>query len=147
MSHSYVSNRLHIVFSTEGRRNLIAPELEPKLWAYIRGIGKNHRFPIFAIGGTRNHLHLLLPLPAAESLAKAVQTLKANSSKWINEHGNGFAWQEGYGAFSVSASAVSAVTAYIENQTSHHVRQSFEDEFRILLNKHGIEFDEKFLFG
>lgn len=82
-------------------------------------------------------------------LAKAIQTIKANSSKWINEHQarQDFAWQEGYGAFSVSASNTRAVIAYIESQAEHHKRRSFEDEFVALLKKHGIQYDPKYVFG
>ena len=148
VSHSYISNRLHVVFSTKERRNLIADQAQPKLWAYMVGIGKNHQLPIAAAGGTEDHIHILLELPGTIPLSKAVQTLKANSSKWLNETGSReFAWQEGYAAFSVSASNVQAVVHYIDHQREHHRKQTFEEEFVELLRKHGVDYDPKYVFG
>ena len=148
MSHSYISNRLHIVFSTKGRRDVIAPEAAPKLWAYIAGIGRNIGAQISHVGGTGNHVHLLLGLPATVNLAAAVQKIKGSSSKWMSDSGaKNFKWQEGYAAFSVSASNLKTVGHYIETQEEHHAKHSFEDEFRSLLIKHGIKFDGRFVFG
>ena len=118
-----------------------------RLWAYLAGICKSHQMIAIAVGGTRNHVHILFHLPAALALAKAVQLLKGNSSKWMGEQGVEFAWQEGYGAFSVSSSVLGRVTEYIRNQETHHRKFSFEDEFRDLLKRHGLEFDPKFIFG
>jgi hypothetical protein len=102
---------------------------------------------LIVAGGTANHIHLLIALPAAVSLAKAVQDLKGNSSRWMNEHGSSFAWQEGYGAFSVSASNRRAVMAYIAEQPRHHEKRSFEEEFTILLSRSGVNYDPNFVFG
>jgi putative transposase len=147
MPHSYISNRLHVVFSTEGRRPLISADLQPKLWSYLAAIGKNKGVPVFATGGTENHVHLLIALPPTMTLAKAVQVIKANSSKWVRETDPRFSWQEGYGGVSVSASAIDAVTAYIHGQAEHHRKHSFEAEFRAWLVKSGIPFDERYVFG
>ena len=100
-----------------------------------------------AIGGTENHVHMLLHLPPKIALAKAVILLKANSSKWMGEQGIKFSWQEGYGAFSVSVSNLDRVIRYIQDQETHHRKTSFEDEYRALLRKHGVEFDPKYVFG
>jgi putative transposase len=100
-----------------------------------------------AIGGTVNHVHILFHLSPKLALAKAVQLLKGNSSKWIGEQGIEFAWQEGYGAFSVSSSNVDQVAGYIRNQEAHHRKFSFEEEFRALLKKHGVEYDPKYVVG
>ena len=100
-----------------------------------------------AVGGTENHVHILLHLPPKLALAKAVLLLKANSSKWMGEQGIDFSRQEGYGAFSVSSSNLDQVTRYIQNQEAHHWNASFEDEFRALLRKHGVEYDAKYVFG
>jgi REP element-mobilizing transposase RayT len=112
---------------------------------------KNHEIPIHEIGGTENHVHILMSLPPAVTLSKAVQTWKAFSSKWLNETGvmktGRFAWQEGYSAFSVSQSNAEAVVNYIRGQVEHHAKHSFEDELRSLLIKHAVEFDEKYAFG
>jgi REP element-mobilizing transposase RayT len=99
------------------------------------------------IGGTENHVHILMHLPPKLALAKAVQLLKANSSKWMSEQGKEFSWQEGYGAFSVSASNLDQVIRYIQNQEAHHRKMGFEEEFRALLQKHGVEYDPKYVFG
>jgi putative transposase len=147
MAYSYARNHIHLVFSTKERRNTISKELQPRLWAYVAGICKNYDMTALAIGGTENHMHILLCLPPALALAKAVQLIKANSSKWISEQGIQFAWQEGYGAFSVSSSNLEGVTRYIRNQEAHHRKFNFEDEFRSLLKKHGAEYDPEYVFG
>ncbi len=147
LSHSFAENHLHAVFSTKERRNLIAKEIQPKLWAYIAGIGRNHGMVVRAVGGGANHAHVLFRLTADLALAKAILQLKSNSSKWMNEQGERFAWQEGYGAFSVSASNLNAVIKYIQNQEAHHKRISFEEEYLALLKKHGVEFDPKYALG
>jgi putative transposase len=147
MAHSYTRNHIHLVFSTKERRNTITKELQPCLWAYIAGIYQNYEMIAVAIGGTENHVHILFHLSAKISLAKAVQLLKGNSSKWIGEQGIEFAWQEGYGAFSVSSSNLDALTRYVRNQQAHHRKFSFEDEFRALLKKHNVDYDPKYMLG
>ena len=147
MAHTFSRNHIHVVFSTKDRRNTITKEWQLRLWAYLVGICKNHEMVALAVGGTENHLHILLHLPPKLALAKAVTLLKANSSKWMGENGIRFSWQEGYGAFSVSSSNLDQVTRYIQNQEAHHRKASFEDEFRALLRKHGVEYEAKFVFG
>jgi putative transposase len=112
MPHSYAQNVVHVIFSTKDRRRLLSKEFQPKLWAYVAGVCKNHQMHVDAIGGTDDHIHLLIRIPAAVSVAKAVLTIKSNSSKWANEQGRRFTWQEGYAAFSVSASLVPRVARY-----------------------------------
>ena len=113
MSHSYVQNQLHVVFSTKEREKLIAKPKQPKLWSYMAGIARNHDFPVIANGGMEDHVHLLILLPPILPLAKAINFLKANSSKWMSEHGTRFAWQQGYGVFAVSKSNIDVVGRYI----------------------------------
>ncbi len=115
MSHTYSQNHIHVIFSTKERQKLIPPRMQPKLWAYMAGIARNHDFLVLSNGGIEDHVHLLIQLPAPLALAKAVSLLKSNSSSWMNEHGTGFNWQEGYGAFSVSASNLGTVVRYIQN--------------------------------
>jgi putative transposase len=147
MAHSFSRNHVHLIFSTKDRSNTIAKECQPRLGAYLAGICKNHEMIALAVGGTENHVHILLQLPPKLALAKAVLLLKANSSKWMGEQGNNFSWQEGYGAFSISSSNLDQVTRYIQNQVAHHRRARFEDELRGLLRKHGVEYDPRYVFG
>jgi REP-associated tyrosine transposase len=147
MAHKYPNILIHMVFSTKNRRDLIPNELRTKLWRYIVGIGRNHDIPVLSAGGTTNHAHLLIALPADISAAKAMQVLKANSSRWMREHGIDFTWQEGYGAFSVSASNADTVRNYIEHQPEHHARRSYEDEFLALLRKTGMNYEPEQVFG
>jgi putative transposase len=148
MAHSYSSNRIHLVFSTKNRERRITEEIQVKLWPYIAGIARNHGFDAIKVGGVEDHAHVLMSLPATIPLAKAIQSLKACSSKWLNGSGiKDFAWQEGYGAFSVSASQTESVVRYIGNQRAHHAKRSFAEEFVELLKKYGIEYDPAHVLG
>jgi putative transposase len=148
MPHSYVSNLVHYVFSTQERFPFIDPDLEFRLWPYTGGIARENGMKALAIGGTTDHLHALVSLPATMSVAKAVQLLKGVSSKWVHEAAgyDKFAWQEGYGAFSVSASQKDKTIAYIRGQKEHHRTRTFQEEFLEFLNKHGVEYDPRYVF-
>ena len=145
MSHTHASNLVHCVFSTKGRANLI--EHPDSLCRYISGIAHAKHITLLAAGGTANHLHLLISLPPSMPLAQALRDLKGNSSRMIGEMGQRFAWQGGYGAFSVSHSQRQVVADYIANQAEHHRKWSFEQEFLTLLRKAGVEYDRRFVFG
>ncbi len=147
MSHTFAKNHLHVIFSTKERQKSIPKDIQPRLWSYMAGICEHQQMAAIAIGGTDDHSHVLFHLPKTLTLSKAVQTIKANSSRWMNEHGIKFAWQEGYGAFSVSISNTLAVVEYIRTQENHHRKISFEDEYLTLLKKHEISFDPKYVFG
>ncbi|MGC2259276.1 MAG: IS200/IS605 family transposase [Candidatus Sulfotelmatobacter sp.] len=147
MSHTHAANFVHCVFSTKERRNLLPAESQERLYAYMIGIAGNLNFKILAAGGTSNHVHLLIALPPALTLAEVMQKLKANSSRWLGENGVQFEWQKGYGAFSVSPSLLSTVQAYIRNQAEHHKMRSFEEEFLVLLTKSGVAYDAERLFA
>jgi REP element-mobilizing transposase RayT len=147
MSHTYTANIIHCVFSTKERAPLIPPDRQEKLWADVLGIARNMNVKVLAIGGVPDHLHLLIALPPTQNLAKVMCDLKANSSKWLNETGAPFSWQEGYGAFSVSPSRIADVQRYIRNQDKHHKKRNFEQEFTDLLTKSGIPFETKYVFG
>lgn len=148
MSHTYVSGLFHCVFSTKERRGLIPPARQSDLWSYLGGIARKNGFKALAVGGTDNHVHVLVSLPSTISLAKAIQLLKGGSSKWINESGaSGFSWQEGYGAFSIGISQRSDTIAYIRSQAEHHHKLGFEGEFVAFLKRHGIEYDPKYVLG
>lgn len=150
MSHSYSSNRVHVIFSTKERVRSLPHEFLPKLWAYMAGIAHNQGFEAMIVGGVEDHVHALLVLPPSLPLSKAIQFLKGSSSKWINDTkaaGQHFAWQEGYGAFSVSASQTVDVMHYIKNQEAHHAKRSFNEEFTEFLKKYGISYDPTHVFG
>lgn len=117
MPHSYSTIFLHVVFATRERRDLIPPEMKENLYAYIGGIARNLGFRLLIAGGTTNHLHALIIVPANIAPAIAIQKIKANSSRFL---GSAFGWQEGYGVFTVGASQVAQVKRYIANQESHH---------------------------
>jgi putative transposase len=145
--HTFSKNHIHAVFSTKDREKIIQKEIQPRLWGYMASIGRNHGMTISEIGGVEDHVHLLFHLPPSLALARAITLFKSNSSKWINQSVRKFAWQEGYGAFSVSASNLTAVVRYIQNQEVHHRKISFENEYLALLKKHGVEFDPKYFLG
>ncbi len=146
MAHSYVSSVFHIVFSTKQRMQLIRSDNQSRLWNYLAGIAHNHGMQVLAAGGTQNHVHMLVVLPANTALSDAVRTLKANSSRWVRETDRLFAWQEGYGAFSVSPSQLERVKQYIANQPAHHERHSFEQEFLAMLQAANIDFEPNRVF-
>jgi len=147
MSHTFTQSHVHAVFSTKNRLKSIPIDVQPKLWSYMAGICRHQKIIPVAIGGIENHAHLLFHLPPTLTLAKAINLIKANSSKWMNENGRSFAWQEGYGAFNVSVSSLETVAKYVRNQRWHHRKMTFEDEFLALLKKHRIEYDLKYVFG
>lgn len=150
MPHSYSSTLTHCVWSTKNRHRFLKAELRERLWPYIGGIARENDMIALAVGGIEDHVHVLLSLPATMPLSKAVQLLKGGSSKWIHDtfpmHRD-FAWQEGYGAFSVSISGVEETKDYIANQEVHHRTKTFEDEFVAFLKRHRIEYDERYVFG
>lgn len=142
MSHNFVAVFVHCIFSTKDRCDSIPPDLQSRLWAYLGGISRKLGLELQAVGGTANHVHVLFGLPPTLRLATAVQKLKANSSRWLGEQGTVFEWQVGYGAFSVSASLLQAVKAYIQDQEDHHRKRNSKEEFALFLEKSGMEWDE-----
>lgn len=147
MAHSFVCIYLHIVFSTKDRLPLVALEKQKPLHRYLAGVARSHGMKAVSVGRMPDHIHVLLSLPSEIGAAKAVNILKSNSSRWMRQSVRGFAWQEGYAAFSVSLSALASVRAYIENQAEHHKRRDFRQEYLALLKKHGIPYDPKWVFG
>jgi putative transposase len=145
MPHTLSRNLIHCVFSTKGRVDLIQ---QPEgLWKHLGVIAKAKDISLVTAGGTTNHVHLLIALSPKITLANAIQNLKAHSSRWMKEDVPRFAWQEGYGAFSVSESNREAVLDYIRKQAKHHQKWTYEQEFMTLVHKSRIEFDPRYLFG
>jgi putative transposase len=140
MSHSLVVNRLHCVFSTKNRVPCIPQSDEARLWAFIGGIARANAMKALAIGGVENHLHILLLLPQTITVSKAMQLIKAGSSKWCNQNlkQRRFEWQTGYSAFSIGQSQVQTTITYINNQREHHKKRTFEDELRGFAKKNGL---------
>ena len=132
---------VHVVFSTKERRNLIIPAVEHELHAYLGGICRNRESPALAIGGTENHVHLLISLSKNIALSELMMLLKRDSSKWIKTNGNAFRdfhWQDGYGAFSIGESQVRAVTDYIREQRERHKTMTFGDEIVAFAQRYGV---------
>jgi REP element-mobilizing transposase RayT len=149
MANTYTQIYLHIVFAIEGRQCLIAPEHNDELQKYITGIVTAQRHKLIAINNMPDHLHLLVGLRPDAALSDLVRDVKAGSSKFINEKRwvmGRFSWQEGFGAFSHARSQLGAVIRYIQNQQKHHAKKSFRDEYLELLEKFGVEYDQKYIF-
>jgi len=149
MAHTYTNLVFHITFSTSDRAPLLTDPISPDVHAYLGGILRELDAVPIAIGGTSDHVHLLIRLPANLALADCLRIVKTNSSRWVKERWpqhRKFAWQGGYGAFSVSESKRADVIRYIANQAQHHRRISFQDEFLALLKNHCVEFDERYLW-
>jgi putative transposase len=150
MSHSYISSLFHCVFSTKDRRKTITSDLEERLWKYMGGIARENKMKALQIGGVEDHVHLLLSLPSTIAVSKAMQLIKGGSSKWIHDtfpQHQDFEWQEGYGAFSVGISQVDDTKLYIVNQHEHHRTKTFQEEFIAFLERHGIEYDPRYVWG
>ena len=146
---SHVSNLVHFVWGTHERRPAIRADWKDRLFEFMGGILRNKKAKLLAVGGVEDHVHVYASLPATLSISQAAGALKANSSRWVHETfqaSQSFRWQEGYGAFTVSKSNERAVMQYINNQEEHHRQKSFQEEFRALLDKHGIDYDERYLW-
>jgi REP element-mobilizing transposase RayT len=114
MPHTYSTNLVHCIFSTKNRADSIPDDTRGQLYAYLAGVARNLEINILEMGGTANHIHMLIAVPPKRPLSDLVRDLKANSSRWMSENGPRFSWQEGFGAFSVSPSQVAAVKTYIQ---------------------------------
>jgi putative transposase len=150
MANTYTSLHYHVVFSTKNRLRLISPEIEQRVWAYIGGIARKHKMTALQVGGVEDHIHALVTAPAIHAPSQIAQFLKGESSMWI--HGEfpklrDLSWQDGYAAFTVSKSNIPSVIKYIQNQREHHKKKTFQEEYRELLEKHGVEYDERYIWG
>jgi putative transposase len=127
----------------------MTPELRDRLWPYLAGIARTNGFKTIEIGGVADHVHILISIPGTLPVSKAMQLIKGGSSKWIHEtfpDQKFFAWQEKYGAFSVSVSQLEIVAGYIRGQEEHHRKKTFQEEFVALLKNHGVEFEEQYIW-
>ena len=149
MAGKYLSLLVHFTWSTAGRQPWIGPSMRENLFSYMGGIMNNKKAKLISAGGMFDHIHLYASIPSTTSVADFVNVVKSNSSKWIHESFSklrNFAWQEGYGAFSVSKSDELRVIRYVSNQEKHHQKRTFKQELITLLKMHEIEYDERFLW-
>jgi putative transposase len=149
MAHSFRAHYFHLVWSTRNREPFIIEEIRCLLYAYIGGVIKNHNGKLLEAGGMPDHIHLLVGLKSPDDFSKLIRDIKTSSSLWINKNApeKHFAWQDGYGSFSVSYSSLDKVKLYIKNQEHHHKTSSFDKEYLQLLNLHNIDFDSRFVLG
>jgi putative transposase len=147
VSHTSGNVLLHFIFSTQGRRPLIKPEFRADLFAYLGGIVREMLGTALIVNGTADHVHMLVRVRPSHSAAEIARVVKANSSRWVHEKWDlGFAWQTGYGVFSVSESSVGAVAEYIAGQEEHHKSHSFQEEFVAFLEKNNVVYDERYIW-
>jgi REP element-mobilizing transposase RayT len=150
MANTYTSLHYHIIFSTKNRDRWLTQDIEKRVWAYLGGIARENELVALKIGGVEDHVHLVVGHRPTLAPSKAVQLLKGGSSKWIHENFpllSEFGWQDGYGAFTVSKSNLPDVIQYVEQQREHHRTKTFQEEYRAFLDKHEIEYDERYLWG
>jgi putative transposase len=146
MPQSLVKILVHVVFSTKNRVDLIHPEIEAGLYAYIHGIVENNNSKLIIGNGTANHSHLLISLGKTVDVSDLIGHIKRDSSTWMKKHEHAFYWQEGYGAFSIGESQVPRVMKYIAEQKERHSKNTFEDEYRGLLARYRVEYDERYVW-
>ena len=139
-------NLVHVVFSTKDRLPLIRDEIAAELHTYIAGTARTLGCECYRVGGVADHVHLALRLPPTKIAAKVVSEIKTASSMWMKPHARAFAWQRGYGLFSVSPADISALERYIDDQAEHHRKRSFEDEMRAFCAKYHVAFDERYVW-
>jgi len=148
MAHTSSNLLTHVIFSTKDRSLFLTPDLRADMLAYLGGIVRKLRGKLIESNARPDHVHCLLSLPPTLAIAEALRVLKTNSSLWVHEtwHRTAFAWQTGYGAFSVSQSNLPAVVKYIRSQDEHHRKVSFQAEFITFLKRHGIAYDERYIW-
>lgn len=149
MANTFTQLHIQFVFAVQNRISLIQPVWEEELFKYITGIVKNHKHKMIAINGVPDHIHIFLGLHPMQSISNLMQIVKGESSRWINNKGfvkGKFQWQEGYGAFSYGHSQVNKVYDYVMKQKEHHRKRTFSDEYRELLEKFEVPFEERYIF-
>lgn len=149
MGQSLVKNFVHIVFSTKHRKPLIYPPYDDELYSYLGGICKELGCQPIKIGGYTDHVHILCKLSQKIAMMTLLEKIKSNSSRWMKTNHSSLAnfyWQNGYGAFSVDYRGVDKVTTYIENQHEHHEKKNFKTEYRAILKKYNVEYDERYVW-
>jgi len=140
---------IHIIFSTKNREPSIDRDLRPRLHGYLATVGRDKGSEVYRVGGVADHVHILATLSRTVSQAELLEEIKKHSSRWVKEIDSkyaGFAWQRGYGAFSIGRDECDEKIQYIDGQEDHHRTVTFQEEYRDFLKKHGIEFDERYVW-
>lgn len=147
MANTYTQLYVHIIFAVQCRESLIQESFREQLYRYIAGTCRERNHLVHAINGTQDHIHMLVGMHPAESVAELVKMVKSHSSRWVNEHHlhGKFAWQSGYGAFTYSKSQLPAVKKYIESQQEHHRKVSFQEEIARIFDRAGIEYEPQYM--
>ncbi len=149
MAQSLSKVILHVIFSTKNREPWLNSDVRPRMHAYLATICRDVDADFVHVGGVADHIHIVTTLPRTLSQAQLIEQIKKTSSKWIKAldvRYRGFFWQRGYGAFSVSPSQLDSVVEYVDKQQGHHRRRTFQEEYRELLHKHGVDFDERYVW-
>ncbi len=150
MANTYTSLFYHVVFSTKNRVPAIHQDIEQRVWAYIGGVARKHKMTALQVGGVEDHIHALIMAPPTIAPSQIAQFLKGDSSNWLHTEFpalRGVGWQDGYSAFTVSKSALPDVVRYIQDQRRHHQTRTFQTEYLALLRKHGVDYDERYVWG
>lgn len=150
MAHSFCKVYIHIIFSTKERQRWLDDAIRSRVHAYIATLAREAGCPFVVVGGTDDHIHILVDMGKKVHPVEMIGKVKQESSKFVKTLGSeyqNFYWQAGYGMFSVGPTRVNDVKAYIDRQIAHHSRQTFQDEFRAFLNRYGIEYDEQYIWG
>jgi REP element-mobilizing transposase RayT len=149
MARSLAYLLVHVVFSTKDRAPVLNQPVRPDLYAYLATIVRNNECECFRVGGVADHVHLAIRLNRTANISDLVAEIKSSSSKWLKSQSPKlakFAWQRGYGAFSVGPADLNALIRYIDTQEAHHKKQTFQDELRAFLKRYGMECDERYLW-
>jgi len=149
MANTYTQIHIQTVFANQNRQSLISNEWKDDLYKYITAIIQNNEHKLLQINGMPDHVHILFGLRPVHSISDLMKQVKQESSKWINQNRlarGKFSWQEGYGAFSYSKDQLPRVITYIQNQQEHHKKRTFREEYIALLEAHGVDYDERYIF-
>jgi putative transposase len=149
VANTFTSLHYHFVFSTKKREPWIRDDIEERVWSFLGGIARENKMKAIKIGGMPDHIHLALGLPPTLAVSEAAKLIKGGSSQWIKTEFpgmRGFGWQDGYAAFSVSKSNLSEVVTYIDKQREHHRKKTFQEEYVAFLERHKVEYDERYLW-
>lgn len=149
MANTFASLHYHLIFSTKDREPWLRPDIQERVWAFLGGVARENGMKALQVGGMADHVHVVIGASTSMAISKVAKLLKGGSSLWIKDEFpgmRGFAWQDGYGAFSVSKSNLSEVICYVQNQREHHRMKTFQEEFVSFLVRHEIDYDEKYLW-